>query len=212
VATIWGRLSSINVRKVVWAAQEVGLDFERMDAGGPFGGLDTPQFRALNPNQTIPVLQDGAVTLWESNTIVRYLCATYAPGRLYPEHLPERFDAERWMDWQLSTLNRAGVNGFLQQIRTPQAQRQPALIKQSRTATEALLAILDAHLGQRAYEGGAQFGMADIPVACEVHRWWGLPQPRQLHPYIERWYPRLLERLASQNILSIQLTWAFSAP
>jgi glutathione S-transferase len=206
MATIWGRLSSINVRKVVWAAQEVGLDFERIDAGGAFGGLDTPQFLALNPNQSIPVLQDGAVTLWESNTIVRYLCATYAPGRLYPEPLPERFDAERWMDWQQTALNPAGRHGFLQQIRTPQAQRQTALIEQSRTATEALLAILNSHLSQQAYVGGAQFGMADIAVACEVHRWWGLPQPRQPHPHIERWYQHLLERPASQNILSIVLT------
>jgi glutathione S-transferase len=206
VATIWGRLSSINVRKVVWAAQEVGLEFERIDAGGAFGQLETPQFRARNPNSSIPVLQDGTVTLWESNTIVRYLCATYAPGRLCPEALPERFDAERWMDWQQTTLNPAGRDGFLQQIRTPQAQRQPALIVQSRLATEALLAILDAHLGERAYVGGTHFGMADIPLACEVHRWWGLPQPRQPHAHIARWYQQLLERPASQNILSIKLT------
>lgn len=206
MTTLWGRLSSINVRKVVWAAQEVGVDFERIDVGGPFGQLDTPQYAAMNPNRTIPVLQDGALTLWESNTIVRYLCATYAPGRLYPLDLPQRFDAERWMDWQLASLNPAGRHGFLQQIRTPEAQRDAALIAQSRQATEALLTLLNSHLGKRAYVGGEHFGMADMAIGCEVHRWWGLPQPRQPHPHIERWYQRLLERPASHNILSVVLT------
>ena len=206
MTTIWGRLSSINVRKVVWAAQEVGLEFDRIDAGGPFGRLDTPQFGALNPNRTIPVLQDSSVTLWESNTIVRYLCATYASGRLYPLALPERFDTERWMDWQLGSLNRAGRNAFIQQIRTPEAQRDAALIAQSRQDTEALLVLLNTHLGERSYVAGDDFGMADIVIGCEVHRWWALPQPRQPHPHIERWYQSLLERPASQNILSIALS------
>ena len=104
---IWGRLSSINVGKVVWTAQELGVAFERTDAGASFGVVHTQQYLQMNPNAMVPVLQDGTLTLWESNTIVRYLCARYAPGTLYPEALPARFNAERWMDWQQTTLNLA---------------------------------------------------------------------------------------------------------
>ena len=99
---IWGRLSSINVQKVVWAAGEVGQAFERIDVGGPFGGLDTPEFRAMNPNGQIPVLEDGDFRLWESNSIVRYLVARYGADALYEADAARRAEEERWRDWMLS--------------------------------------------------------------------------------------------------------------
>lgn len=203
---LWGRLSSINVRKVVWAAQEVGVAFERTDAGASFGQVNTPAYLQMNPNALVPVLQDGDMTLWESNTIVRYLCARYAPGALYPEPLAERFNAERWMDWQQSELNPAGRHAFLQLIRTPVASRQPDLIRQSNEETQRLLAMLDAQLSQHAFVAGAQFSMADIPVGCEVHRWLGLPQSRPQHRHIERWYHTLLQRPASHGVLDLALS------
>jgi hypothetical protein len=127
---LWGRLSSLNVRKVVWAAQETGVPFTRSDAGMAFGVVKTPKYLNLNPNALVPTLQDGELVLWESNVIVRYLCARYAPT-LYPQDLAQRFHAERWMDWQQTTLNRAGGAAFLQWIRTPQSQRDHAAIAQS---------------------------------------------------------------------------------
>lgn len=203
---IWGRLSSINVRKVVWAAQEVGVPFVRTDAGAGFGLVNTPGYLQMNPNAMVPVLQDGPLTLWESNTIVRYLCAKYAPGTLYPEALADRFDAERWMDWQQTALNPAGRHAFLQLIRTPVEQRQPDVIQTSNQETEALLSILDTQLGQHAFVAGPQFTMADIPVACELHRWFGLPQTRLPHHHIERWYHTLLQRPASRGVLDLALS------
>ena len=203
---LWGRLSSINVRKVVWAAQEVGVAFERSDAGAAFGVVNTPAYRHMNPNALVPVLQDGDMTLWDSNTIVRYLCARYAPGTLYPEPLAQRFNAERWMDWQQCELNPAGRHAFLQLIRTPVASRQPDLLQQSNEATQRLLDLLDAQLSQHAFVAGAQFSMADIPLGCEVHRWLGLPQSRPQHRHIERWYQTLLQRPASQGVLDLALS------
>ena len=203
---LWGRLSSINVRKAVWAAQEVGVAFERTDAGASFGWVNTPAYRQMNPNALVPVLQDGDMTLWESNTIVRYLCARYAPGTLYPEPLAARFNAERWMDWQQSELNPAARHAFLQLIRTPVASRQPDLIRQSNEATQRLLAMLDAQLSQHAFVAGAQFSMADIPLGCEAHRWLGLPQSRPQYQHIERWYQTLLQRPASQGVLDLALS------
>ena len=201
---LWGRLSSINVRKVVLCAQVLGLDLPRSDAGMAFGVVDTPEYRALNPNGLVPLLQDGDFALWESNAIVRYLCAR--AGRLYPTDLQQRFDAERWMDWQQTTLNRASGPAFVQWIRTPAERRDAQAIAQSVTATEPLFDLLDQHLGQSAFMAGEALTMADIPIACEVHRWWCLPQPRPAWPHLERWYAHWLALPASRGVLDLPLS------
>lgn len=202
----WGRVSSINVRKVLMTLQELGVAFERTDAGQAFGIVQTPAYRAKNPNALVPMVEDGDFTLWESNVIVRYLCAKHAPGTLYPEDLRARFDAERWMDWQQTTFNPAGRDAFFQLIRTPAEQRKPELIEKSRVATEALWDLLDAHLAQRAYIGGAQFTMADIPLACEMHRWSRLPLPHPARAHLDRWYQSILARPSSRGVLDLPLS------
>lgn len=202
---IWGRLSSINVRKVVLCAQVLELPFERIDAGLSFGVVNTPEYRAKNPNGLVPLLEDGDFTLWESNAIVRYLCSReHSP--LYPQELQRRADAERWMDWQQTTLNPAGSPGFKQLIRTPEAERNPAVIAASVAATEPLFAQLDAHLARQPFMAGDALTMADIPIACEVHRWWGLPQPRSAWPHLERWYAHWLALPASRGVLDLPLS------
>ncbi len=212
---IWGRMSSINVRKAVWAAQETGVRFTRSDAGMAFGVVQTPQYRAMNPNSLVPTLQDGEWVLWESNVIVRYLCAKYGapqagteagPNTLYPLDLQQRFDAERWMDWQQTALNPASGKAFLQWIRTPADKRDMQAIAQSVAATEPLLHMLNAHLQHSAYLAGDSFTMADIPLGCEIHRWFGLPQPRPELPHVDRWYGALLARPAARGVLDLVLT------
>ncbi len=202
---IWGRLSSINVRKVVLCAQVLGVPFERIDAGLSYGVVNTPDYRAKNPNGLVPLLEDGDFTLWESNAIVRYLFAREA-SPLYPQDLQRRADAERWMDWQQTTLNPAGSPGFKQLIRTPEAQRDPAVIAASVAATEPLFAQLDEHLARQPYMAGDALTMADIPIACEVHRWWGLPLPRPAWPHLERWYAQWLALPASRGVLDLPLS------
>lgn len=201
---IWGRLSSINVRKVVWAAQETGVPFTRTDAGLTFGVVKTFDYLRLNPNAQVPTLQDGELVLWESNVIVRYLCARYAPA-LYPQELAARFDAERWMDWQQTSLNPAGSPAFIQWFRTAPEQRDQSVITKSVATMTPLLLMLDQHLSQRAYMGGDSFGMADIPVACDIHRWFGLPQTRPELPHLERWYAQILARPATRGVLDLPL-------
>lgn len=203
---IWGRLSSINVRKVVWAAQELHLDFQRTEAGGLFGLVKEPEYMALNPNSLVPVIQDEDFVLWESNVIVRYLCAKHSSGQMYPADLRERFDAERWMDWQQTTLNPASRPGFIQLIRTPADQRNDVVLSESNAAVEKLMERLDSHLAQRSFMVGNRFSMADIPVACEVHRWFGLPQTRMARPHVERWYQTLLARPATRGVLDQPLS------
>src|SRR5258705_2104404 len=101
---IWGRTNSINVQKVLWCCQELGLDYERIDAGNNFGVTDTPEYIAMNPNRLVPTIDDGDIQLWESNVIVRYLAQKHGDGRLCPADIATRFDAERWMDWQGTVL------------------------------------------------------------------------------------------------------------
>jgi glutathione S-transferase len=205
---LWGRLSSINVRKVVWAAQELGISLQRTDAGGQFGIVREARYLAMNPNGLVPLIEDEdtGVVLWESNPIVRYLCARHAPGSLYPEDIAARFTAEQWMDWQQTTLNPAGRDAFIQWIRTPAAQRSEALIAASVAATEPLMDLLDAHLARQPYLAGEHFTMADIPVGCEIHRWWGLPQERTARPHLERWYQAVSARPGARGVLDQPLS------
>lgn len=203
---LWGRISSINVRKVVFTAQLLGVPFERVDAGAAFGIVKTPEYLAHNPNALVPMLEDGDFTLWESNVIVRYLCARHARGTLYPEDLQARFDAERWMDWQQTTLNNAGRDAFLQLIRTPAEKRDERVIAASVAATEPLLAMLDAQLARRPFLAGEQLTMADIPIACEMHRWWGLPLEHPRHLHLARWYEHLRSLPAARGALDVPLS------
>jgi glutathione S-transferase len=204
--TLWGRTSSINVRKVLWTLQALDVPFERVDAGLSFGVVKTPEYLAKNPNGMIPLLQDGDFSLWESNVIVRYLCAKYAHGTLYPTSIEQQFDAERWMDWQQTTLNNASRDAFYQWIRVKPELRNAALIAKSVAETEPLLQMIDNQLSSRAYLAGDHLTMADIPMACEIHRWWGLPQTRPTFAHIERWYTQMLAHTASRGVLDLTLT------
>jgi glutathione S-transferase len=203
---IWGRLSSINVRKVVLAARWMGLEFDRVDAGREHGIVRTPEYLGRNPNGLVPLMEDDDFQLWESNVIVRYLCAKHSPGTLYPKDLRTRFDAERWMDWQQTTLNPAGREAFVQLIRTPAEKRNADAVAQSVEATEPLLAVLDRHLAQRPFMAGAAFTMADIPIACEMHRWLGLPIVHSPRPHLARWYQNILGKTASLGVLDLPLS------
>jgi glutathione S-transferase len=189
----------------VFTAQLLELAFERIDAGAAFGVVKTPAYQARNPNALVPLLEDGDFDLWESNVIVRYLSAKHGAGRLYPQDLRQRFDAERWMDWQQTTLNPAGREAFVQLFRTSAEQRNQRAIEASVQATEPLLAVLDAVLARQPFMAGDSLTMADIPIACEMHRWWGLPLAHAQHPHLRRWYDGLCARPAARGALDVPL-------
>ena len=203
---LWGRTSSINVRKVIWTAQELDLTVQRTDAGGQFGLVREAEYLGHNPNGLVPLIEDDGYRLWESNVIVRYLCARYAHGGLYPDEIAQRFIAEQWMDWQQTTFNPAGRDAFVQLIRTPAAERDEARITHSVNSTVPLLATLEAHLGKHAFMAGDKFSMADIPVGCEIHRWFGLPLQHPSLPHIERWFQSLCERTGARGVLDQPLS------
>ncbi len=204
--TLWGRLNSINVQKVVWALEELGLPYERTDAGRGFGVVDTPEYGVLNPNRLVPTLRDGDFVLWESNAIVRYLAANHDAGGLWPADLRVRADADRWMDWQTTTFGPAMGPAFHGLIRTAPEKQDRAAIAASIASAEPMAALLDVHLADRPYVAGDAFTMGDISAGAAAHRWLNLPIERQARPNIERWHGQLLERPAAAKVLVAPIT------
>ena len=203
---IWGRVSSINVQKVVWCADELRLAYERIDAGGKFGLNDTPRYLAMNPNGLVPVIEDDGMVLYESNAIVRYLAARSGAGTLWPDDPRHRADVDRWMEWQSTSYTPAMWGCFWQLIRTPAEKRSAETIEASREKTEKLSGILDAHLTSRRNLTGDSFTAADIVVGCAAHRWLNLPLARTPRTHLERWYAELKARPASRQVMSQELT------
>lgn len=191
---IWGRRNSLNVQKVMWTVAELGLKHERVDAGGTFGVVNDPAYTALNPNRTVPTIEDDGLVLWESNVIVRYLAAKYASGRLIPTGAADRAKAEMWMDWQQTVVSPPLGPIFLGLIRTPPEKRDMNAINAGAERVARAMHILDGALAGRAYLMGDAFTVADIPVGCAAHRWLALPLERPNLPNLKAWHDRLAQR------------------
>ena len=194
---IWGRNTSVNVQKVLWALGELSLPFERIDIGGPFGKNYEPAYLAMNPNGLVPTLEeDDGFLLWESNSIVRYLAAKHGAGTLEPSDLRTRASASRWMDWQLTVCLPAIHGLFWGLIRTPPEKRDHAHIDESRKKTTAAMKILDAQLATTAYVAGDKFSMGDIPVGMMAYRFRKLAPDWTGLDHLDRWYVSLEQRPA----------------
>jgi glutathione S-transferase len=201
---IWGRLNSINVQKVVWAAAELGLPFERVDVGGVFGGLDDPGYGARNPNRRIPTIVDGHLVVWESHAILRYLGARYGAGRLWPEDPVARAPMDMWLDWYHTEGYVHMRDVFWQLIRT--AEPDLELVARQREALDPKIGLLDARLRQSPYLAGDSFTLADIPNALLADRWFRLDIERNPYDALERWYRELSARPAFQEYCAAPLT------
>jgi glutathione S-transferase len=193
---IWGRVNSINVMKVLWCADECGLKYDRVDVGMAFGGNDQKWYLDMNPNGVVPTIEDAGRVIYESNTIVRYLSAKYAAGSLWPNDPGVRSEADRWMDWQASTLNGPMRDAFWGLIRTAPEKRDMAAIKKSAEDSGKMWARLDQKLEGKLYVAGQHFTMGDIPVGCFVHRWYALDIERPDLRNVKAWYERLKTRPA----------------
>ncbi|MCP1336561.1 glutathione S-transferase family protein [Futiania mangrovi] len=192
--TLWGRANSINVQKVLWTCEELGLEIVRHDVGGPYGGTDTPEYRAMNPNGLVPTLQDGDVTVWESNAVVRYLAARYGAGSLWPEDPGVRAAADKWMDWQLSTVQPHQRTLILQVVRTPPEKRDKAAVAAAMSGAAQALELLEGAFGDGPFVAGTGLTIADIALGPVMHRFVALDVPRPRLPKLEAWYARLTDR------------------
>src|SRR5215831_11673539 len=152
---IWGRNTSVNVQKVMWAVGELGLPCERIDVGGAFGKNKEPPYLAMNPNGLVPTLEEGdGFLLWESNSIVRYLAARHGVGTLEPADPHTRARASQWMDWQLSVYGPAITPVFWGLIRTPPEKRDPAAIAAGKEKTAVAVKMLDDQLAKTKFLAG----------------------------------------------------------
>lgn len=203
---IWGRTDSSNVQKVLWCLGELGLDFERLDWGGKFGGNNDESYRAMNPNGLVPTMKDNDFVLWESNSIMRYLNAKYGQGRLLPSTPEGMANANRWMDWQLSTFNGAIVPLFWNLIRTPANKRDPKAVQGALEKTTKAWQTVEDQLAKGPYLGGDEFSLGDIPLGVWAYRWFNLPIERPKMAKIENWYEELRQRTPYQTHIMIPLS------
>ena len=203
---IWGRTDSSNVQKVLWCCGELGLEFERVDLGGKFGGNKENAYLAMNPNGLVPTIEDGSFILWESNSIMRYLNEKYGQEKLLPATPEGRADANRWMDWQLSALNPAMVPLFWNLIRTPEEKRDANVIKNALDSSTKAWRIVDRYLANRPYITGEALTLGDIPIGVWAYRWFNLPIERPPLGNLEAWYRRLCDRPPYQNHIMIPMT------
>jgi len=202
---IWGRVNSVNVKKAMWCVAELGLAHERTDAGMQFGVVNTPEYRRMNPTGLVPTIDDDGFALWESHSIVRYLCARHSAGTLWPTDLRARADAERWMDWAFA-FQSAMRNVFWGLIRTPPEKRDANAIEDGKKKTIALLPVLEQTLARQPYVAGKSFTMGDIPIGCEVQRYMRVPIERPPFPAVEAWFERLRQRPAFVQHVDLPLT------
>ena len=203
---IWGRVNSINVMKVLWTADECGLTYDRVDVGMAFGGNDQKWYLDMNPNGVVPTIEDGGRIIYESNTIVRYLAAKYGAGTLWSNDPGVRSEADRWMDWQNSTINGPMRDAFWGLIRTAPEKRDMAAITKSAVDAGKVWARLDEKLAGKLYVAGQHFTMGDIPVGCFVHRWYALAIERPELKNVKAWYERLKTRPAYAKHVMAPLT------
>lgn len=198
---IWGRANSVNVQKVLWCCEELGTPYERREAGGEHGVVDTPEYRRLNPNGLVPTIVDDGFTLWESNAIVRYLAARRPEAGLWPGDPQARATADAWMDWTSTTLWPRLRPLFIALVRTPAAERDAAAIGDMRAGVASTLGILDAQLARTAFVAGDAFSTADVVLGCVAWRWLGLPIERPPLQGVQRWFASLAGREAYRRIV-----------
>jgi glutathione S-transferase len=189
---ILGKASSINVRKVLWTCSELHIPFEREDWGSGFRSTNDSQFLALNPCAMVPVIQDGDFTLWESNTIIRYLVSRYHGAQFYPTEPMARARIDQWIDWQASELNRSWSYAFLSLVRQSPEHQDSAALANGIEQWSKTMAILDRQLAKTgAYVSGEQFSLADIPIGLSVNRWFETPLAHPDFAAVKAYYERL---------------------
>ena len=199
---MWGRNTSSNVQKAMWAVDEIGLACERIDIGGPFGMNKEPAYVAMNPNGLVPTLEEeDGFLLWESNSIIRYLAVKHKSA-LEPADLKTRALASQWMDWQLSVLGPAITPVFWGLVRTPEDKRDMTAITAAIARTTEAVRMLDARLAKTQFLAGDTFSYGDIPSGVMARRYRDLVPDRPAFSHFERWYAAIAARPAFKEHVS----------
>lgn len=200
---VLGRVTSINVRKVLWALDELGLGYEREDWGLPLRDPKVPEFLALNPNGQVPVLVENQFVMWESNAILIYLAER--EGRLLPRQLELRGLALQWLIWQATELNAPWGYAVHALIRKTPGYADADKVATSIAGWTAKMEILEAQLARgQAFVAGDEFTIADIAIALSVHRWMSLPAEKKEFAAVADYYERMMAREAGARWMGPQ--------
>ncbi|MET0569280.1 MAG: glutathione S-transferase family protein [Hyphomicrobiaceae bacterium] len=193
---IYGRANSINVRKVLWICDEIGIPFTREDWGRGYRSTEDPAFLKLNPFAVVPVIDDDGFLLRESNAITRYLATKHGRDDLYPRDAKVRATLEAWMDWAATDLA-AGVRPVFMglHVKAP-AFSDPKSIEAGVAEWTRQMRALDAHLSRQPFVAGNAFTIGDIPVGLGVNRWFTLPFAKPELPAASAYYETLSARPA----------------
>ncbi len=198
---LWGRRNAYNVQKPLWLLAELGLEFRHHDIGSGKGDLDTPEFLALNPQARIPVLKDGDAVVWESNSLMRYLANRFETTAFYPQQPLQRSQVERWMDWELASLQPAFIDLFWGYYRTPPAKRDDAAIEAARQACNRCFEALNRQLSEGPYLAGEDFSLADIACGVCLYRYFNMGLAVDHPSQVADWYQRLSQRSAFRHTI-----------
>jgi len=194
---ILGKSTSINVRKVLWLCQELQMPYELQQWGSGHRSTDTAEFRSLNPNLLVPVIRDGDFTLWESNTICRYLAAKAGRDDLLPGNPQARAGVEQWMDWQATELNNSWRYAFMALVRRSPEHADPTAVAAGVHGWNRHMRLLDDRLrATQSYVAGPTFTLADIVLGLSTNRWLMTPMERPALPAVMEYYERLSQRPA----------------
>ena len=203
--SLYGRKSSINVQKIAWTLGELELQFDWVDREGQVGNIGVEGYEKLNPARRVPTLVDNGLILNQSNSIVRYLAAVYK-GDLWCKDPSERAQADRWMEWQSTDLWVDMTPTFWGLIRTPEEERNLAIIGQHIKNLTVHFELLDKHLANREFIVGNSLSMGDIPIGTGIYRYMSLPIERPHFRNIESWYKRLQDREAYQKYVMVPIS------
>lgn len=203
--TIWGRKTSSNVQALMWCVGELGLEYHRHDVGHHHGGLDTPAFRDLNPNRTIPVLQDGTnPPLWETGAILRYLADRYGSDTFWPHDPVQRAEVDKWAEWaKINVAMAFTVPVFWQVVRTAPEHRSHIDIRNAVEYLERKLDIANQCLAEHEYLTGPKLTLADIQFGHILYRYYDIEISRARFSNLERYYDQLTQRPAFRHHVMI---------
>lgn len=191
---LYGRASSYNVQKVLWFLDELELPYQHIECGGKHGGLDTTEFGKFNPLRKVPVLLDCGVSVWESNTILRYIAATYAGEQWWNTSAAVRSEYERWMDWSIDKFESSFTGLFWGFYRTPELQRDIKSINRHKRDYLYCLAVMDQQLIGNEFLNGANISLSDITLGVFIYRLQGIGLDIDLPANVSRWYRTLKTR------------------
>ncbi len=206
---LWGRTNSMNVQKVLWVLDDLGLAYERIDAGMQYGVNNTAEYLRMNPNGKIPLIKDGDLAVWESHAICRYLCNKAGSQKLYPQDPQARAPIDQWIDWALSTLIGPLSTVFWILVRTPAEKRDPAKLKEESSKLLGALEILNTGLTNRSFIASDHFSLADLILAAPVYRCIKLDsfdhQSEHFAPLMA-WYAKVRTQPGFKRWVEIELT------